>query len=97
MSDVPAGRVYNCCIQTSASETGVLVPSVPKLLSSVKLAQLLGHQPLLDRYLGPVDLKARRVGQTAGRFGFVGLEAQPVYSTLKGSLIPMMQFKWLLK
>lgn len=37
----------------------VFVPSVPNLFSSVKLAQLLRHQPLLDRYLGLVDLKER--------------------------------------
>lgn len=100
LSDVPAGRVPNGCIQgsqTSVRETDVPVPSVPNLLGSVKLAQLLGHQPLLDRYLGPVDLKARRVGQTAGRLCFLGWEEQPDYSTLKASLIPMMQFKWLLK
>lgn len=66
------------------NETDVLFPSVPDLFSSVKLPQLLGHEPLLDCYLGLVDLKVRQVGQTAGHFCFVGCKQETCIPHLKG-------------
>lgn len=90
---ITARRVPSCCVH---GNTDTCSFHHLQTCSAVKLSQLLGHQPLLDRYLGFVDLKEMsRLNWDVSVLWDV--KHRHVYATLNGSLIPMMQFKWLLK
>lgn len=101
LSNITAGRVHNCCIHGSYnSVTETDTSSFHHLLTCSALSNSLSFSGISPSSIATLDSwtwkKEERVKLLDVSVLWVG-KHRHVYVTLNGSLIPMMQFKWLLK